>query len=55
MRRRATLGFAEQDTFTSWRRLYCYLQRAGAASKIKKGARQRERREAKTRIRRGED
>ena len=54
MRKRATRGGAEVDVFTSWRRLYCYLQRAGAASKVKKGARQRERRDAKTRIRRGE-
>ena len=54
MRRRATLSFAENDAFTRWRRLYCYLQRAGATSKIKKGARQRERRDAKARVRRGE-
>lgn len=54
MRRRETRGFAEDDAFTGWRRVYCYLQRAGATAKIKKGARQRERRDARDRIRRGE-
>lgn len=55
MRRRATRSMAEDDAFTGWRHLYCYLQRAGARDKIKRGARQRERREGKNRIRRGED
>ncbi|HEY1705560.1 MAG TPA: hypothetical protein VGG75_38230 [Trebonia sp.] len=56
MRRRATVSPAEQDAFGSWgRRFMCYIQRAGTRSSIKNGAIRRERREAKARIRRGED
>jgi hypothetical protein len=35
---------AEQDVFTGWRKLYCYTQRAGVTSRIKRQARRRERR-----------
>ena len=46
--RRFTRTAEENDTFSRvWRRRYCYLQRAGATSKIKRGARRRERREGK--------
>jgi hypothetical protein len=38
---------AEQDVHTRWRRLYCYTQRAGVTSKIKRQTRRRERREGK--------
>lgn len=42
----------EYDVFTGWRRYYKWTQRPGATSKVKRGARRRERREAKTEIRR---
>jgi len=45
--KRLIKGAAEEDTFTSWRRVYCYLQRAGVASKIKRQARRRERRQGR--------
>lgn len=39
---------AEVDCFSRYsRKLYCYLQRAGATSSIKRGARRRERRDGK--------
>jgi hypothetical protein len=41
----------EQDALTSWRRFYVYLQRPGAADKIKRRYRRRERRLAKKEIR----
>jgi len=41
----------EDDVFSSWRRVYCYTQRAGVCARIKRGARRRERREAKVEIR----
>lgn len=42
----------EQDVHTKWRRLYCWTQRAGATSKVKRRTRRRERREGKDAIRR---
>ena len=45
----------ETDVFTGWRHRLAYLYRPGVKSKIKKLARARERREAKSRIRRGDD
>lgn len=45
----------ETDVFTGWRHSMAYLYRAGVKSKVKKLARVRERHEAKSRIRRGED
>lgn len=45
--RRRVVGGSEQDALTGWRRWYCYTQRAGVTSKIKRQARRRERREAK--------
>lgn len=50
MSRRATKGFAEQDVFTSWRRAYCWTQRAGACKGVKRRANRRARREAKITI-----
>lgn len=41
----------EEDVFHA-RRIYCYTQRAGVCAGIKRGARRRERREAKVDIRR---
>jgi hypothetical protein len=40
----------EDDVFYA-RRIYCYTQRAGVCARIKRGARRRERREAKVAIR----
>lgn len=37
----------ETDTFTRWRRLYCYLARAGVTSEIKRDYRRRARHKAK--------
>lgn len=36
----------EQDAFTSWRKVYAYLQRAGAVKQVKQRANRRERRAA---------
>jgi hypothetical protein len=47
---RQTKGFAENDVFISWRRAYCWTQRAGACKKIKRRANRRDRREAKITI-----
>lgn len=52
MGRQAVKGWAEQDAYTSWRKFYCYLQRAGAVKSIKRDTHRRIRRETKTEIRR---
>lgn len=52
MGRRPIEGFAEEDAYTSWRRMYCYLQRAGVVKSIKRNTHRRERRQAKAEIRR---
>lgn len=44
---RAVRGADEQDVLTGWRKFYCWTQRAGATSKVKRRARRRERREGK--------
>lgn len=44
--KRRVVSWYEQDAYTSWRRLYCYLRRAGVTSKIKRDTHRRERREA---------
>lgn len=41
----------EQDAYTKWRHLLCYLGRAGVVKKIKRATHKRERREAKRDIR----
>lgn len=40
---------------TSWRKLYCYTQRAGVTDAIKRAYRRRERRMAKSDLRRNEE
>ena len=45
----------EQDVFTGWRRFYCYTQRAGVTSSVKRRARRRERHEARLAIAREAD
>ncbi|MGZ4659651.1 MAG: hypothetical protein ACXVYB_00060 [Arthrobacter sp.] len=52
MGRRAIRGWDEEDAYTSWRKFYCYLQRAGAVAYIKGRTHRRERREARDAIRR---
>lgn len=47
MGKRRRINGAEQDAFSGWRRVLCYMQKAGVTSSIKRGARRRERREAK--------
>jgi len=37
----------EQDAYTKWRHLLCYMDRAGVVKKIKRGTHKRERQEAK--------
>lgn len=36
----------EQDVFSKWRSMFCYTQRPGVTSKVKRKARRRERHEA---------
>ena len=55
MGRRAIVGWDEEDAYTGWRKLLCYLDnRAGAVKYIKRKTHRRERREAKQAIRRGD-
>lgn len=42
---------AEQDAYTPWRRLYCYLSRPGVVKSIKRQTHRRERREGRAEIR----
>lgn len=49
--KRKVVTAAEYDVVTGWRRMYCYLQRAGVTAGIKRQIRRRERREGKTGIR----
>ena len=46
MKRRRVNG-DEQDAYSQWRHLLCYLQRAGVVKKIKRSTHKRERREGK--------
>lgn len=48
-------GGGEEDAFTGWRHLYCYLQRPGVRKAIKRRANRRDRRRAKREIQRGEN
>ena len=41
----------EQDAYTPWRKVYCYLQRAGAVKQVKRRTHRRERREGRAEIR----
>jgi hypothetical protein len=53
MKRKAVTA-EEYDVIGGGRRHYCYLQRAGVASAIKRRMRRRERHEAHRDVRRGE-
>jgi hypothetical protein len=48
--RRKKQSPGEQDAFTSWRKVYAYLQRPGVVKSIKRGNNKRERREAKNEL-----
>lgn len=50
MARRRIITADEQDVYTGWRRIYCWTQRAGATSEVKRRTRRRERREGKAEI-----
>lgn len=55
MGRRRRKSGAEQDATTPWRHLLCYMQRAGVRAGIKRQMRRRERKEAKQRIKDGQE
>jgi Zn/Cd-binding protein ZinT len=56
MGRKQTLkGGDEYDLVGSWRRWYCYLQRAGVAKSIKKKMNKRARKDAKRKMYTRED
>ena len=56
MGRKQTLkGGDEYDVVGSWRKLYCYLQRAGVVKSIKKKMNKRARQEAKRKMYTKED
>ena len=42
--KRGVKTYGEQDAYTEWRKLYCYLSRAGAVKSIKRMTHKRERR-----------
>lgn len=50
---RRVVNYEEQDAYTGWRKVLCYLQKAGAVRKIKKRTHRRERREGKREARNG--
>ena len=52
MKRKASKA-DEQDVVTGWRRVMCYLRRAGATDAIKRRMRRRERHDGKANLRRG--
>jgi hypothetical protein len=54
MGRRPIVHWDEEDAYTAWRKLYCYLQKAGKVKFIKRRTHRRERQEAKRQIRKGE-
>lgn len=54
MGRRQMVSWDEQDAYTPWRKVLCYLQYPGVVKKIKRKTHRRERREAKQAIRRGD-
>lgn len=43
-------GWSEQDAYTKWRRVLCYLQRPGVVKKIKRDTHKRERQQARREI-----
>ena len=54
-RKQALKGGNEYDVVGSWRKLYCYLQRAGVAKSIKKKMNKRSRQDAKRKLYTRED
>jgi hypothetical protein len=54
MGRRAIVSWDEEDAYTGWRKVLCYLDKAGAVKYIKRKTHRRERREAKRTIRNGD-
>jgi hypothetical protein len=48
---RRVRGPAEDDAFTGWRHVLCYVQRPGVRSGIKRAARRRDRHAAKREVR----
>jgi len=48
-RRDVNASHGGQDAFTGWRRVYAYLQRAGARDSIKREARRKERHQMRQR------
>lgn len=55
MERRPIVTWSEEDAYTGWRKVYCYLGKAGAVAWIKSRTHRRERREAKKALRAGEE
>jgi len=55
MGRRAIEGLDEEDAYTAWRRMYRYLDHAGAVKFVKRKTHRRERRESKRALRRGDE
>ena len=53
MGRRAIVNGDEQDAYTQWRHLLCYLARPGVVKKVKRSTHKRERQEAKALMRDG--
>jgi hypothetical protein len=53
--KRISMHSVEQDVLTEWRHCYVYTKRAGVCSRVKRIYRRRERRTAKTSIRRTPD
>lgn len=45
--KRLIKSLTKEDVFTSWRRVMCWTQRAGACAAVKRRARRRERREGR--------
>jgi len=54
-RKQKLKGGDEFDVVSSWRRVYCYLQRAGVAKSIKKKMNKRFRKDAKHKMYTSED
>lgn len=50
MSRRRIVTSGEQDAYTPWRKVYCYLQRPGVVKSIKRATHRRERREGRAEI-----
>jgi len=51
MGRRPIVHWNEQDAYTGWRRVLCYIDRPGVVRKIKRNTHKRERQEARAALR----